>query len=197
MEGMSTLVDTLESLGDALIALGGGAFSDEGMRLAGDDDLLVVLAAAARVARGAEALMVEVVAQIDDRSDRVPHADRLTTRYGCRSLGELVQRTTRVSARTASEMIRAAHAVQQPVAPSTGEVLPAEFPQMREALAAGDVGVDGVTAVAVPFRGSIAGRVALLAADEELAASARGKGADGAPPASADELRALARVWAM
>ncbi|HWM17537.1 MAG TPA: DUF222 domain-containing protein, partial [Microbacterium sp.] len=79
----------------------------------------------------------------------------------------------------------------------TGEVLPAEFPQMREALATGDVGLDGVVAVALPFRGSIAGRVALLAADEELAASARGTGADGAPPASADELRAQACVWAM
>ena len=46
------------------------------------------------------------------------------------------------------------------------------------------------------FRGCLAGRAELLAADEELAAAARGEGVDAAPPASADELRALARVWA-
>ena len=46
------------------------------------------------------------------------------------------------------------------------------------------------------FRGCLAGRVELLAADEELAAAACGEGADAAPPASADELRACAQVWA-
>ena len=67
---------------------------------------------------------------------------------------------------------------------------------MREALRDGQVGVDGVVGVVGAFRGCLAGRVELLAADEELAAAACGEGADAAPPASADELRAFAQVWA-
>jgi hypothetical protein len=51
-------------------------------------------------------------------------------------------------------------------------------------------------AVVGAFRSSAVGRADLLAADEELASAARGEGADAAPPASADELRALAQVWA-
>ena len=37
------------------------------------------------------------------------------------------------------------------VAPSSGEVLPSDLPQMREAMAAGHVGVDAVVAVAKPL----------------------------------------------
>ena len=68
---------------------------------------------------------------------------------------------------------------------------------MRAALAAVEVGVDGVIAVAGPLLACGAGTAAIHAADEEIAATARGEGADAAPPASADELRALATVWAM
>ena len=66
---------------------------------------------------------------------------------------------------------------------------------MRAALAAVEVGVDGVIAVAGPLLACDAGPAAVHAADEEIAATARGEGADAAPPASADELRALATVW--
>ena len=58
------------------------------------------------------------------------------------------------------------------------------------------MGIDGVIGVVGAFRGCNAGRAGLLAADEELAAAACGEGADAAPPASADELRAFAQVWA-
>ena len=141
---------------------------------------------------GADALLSEAVAQVIEREDRAAHPDRLTTRHGCRNVGELVQRATRVSGRTASDVIAAAKAVGRRVATSTGELLPAEFPRLRDALGAAEVGIDGVVGVAAAFRGCLAGRAALLAADEELAAAARGEGVDAAPPASADELRALA-----
>ncbi len=140
--------------------------------------------------------MSEAVAQVLERDDLRPHPDRVTTRHGCRNAVELVQRATRVSARTASDVIATAKAVGRHVAISTGELVPAEFPRMRDALRDGQVGVDGVVGVVGAFRGCLAGRVALLAADEELAAAARGEGVDGAPPASADELRACAQVWA-
>ena len=140
--------------------------------------------------------MSDAAAQVLEREDRAAHPDRLTTRHGCRNVGELIQRATRVSRRTASDVMATARAVGRQVAGSTGELLPAEFPRLREALRAGQVSLDGVVGVVVAFRGCIVGRVELLAADEELAAAACGDGADAAPPASADELRAYARVWA-
>jgi hypothetical protein len=70
---------------------------------------------------------------------------------------------------------------------------------MREALASGHVGVDGLLAVVGPLAqvATVAGRAAHLAADEELAAAARGEGLDAAPPACANDLRVFATVWAM
>ena len=107
-----------------------------------------------------------------------------------------MQRATRVSGRTASEVVAAANAVQQSVALSTDEVLPAPYPAIRAALSAGHVGIDGVIAVAGAFRGCQTGRAEMLAADSELAAATCGEGVDAAPPASADELRAMAQAWA-
>jgi hypothetical protein len=193
---MTNLADALKELGDALAKVASAGVGEGALRASDDTEVLRTLAAAGRMRRSAEAVMVEAAAVIVDRDGGVGHADRLTTRYGCRNMSELVQRATRVSSRTASDLISAASAVQQPVALSTGEVLPAQFPGMRAALAAGEVGIDGVTAVTGAFRGCAAGRAEMLAADVELAAAACGEGADAAPPASADELRALASVWA-
>ena len=121
--------------------------------------------------------MSEAVAQVLERDDLRAHPDRLTTRHGCRNVGELVQRATRVSARTASDVIATAKAVGRHVAVSTGELLPAEFPRMREALGATGRWASmawsawpGHSAAAWP------GGSQLLAADEELAAAACGEG---------------------
>jgi hypothetical protein len=67
---------------------------------------------------------------------------------------------------------------------------------LRETLIDGHVGVDGVVAVTGPLHPLGVGRDAILAADEELAAAARGDGADDAPPLPADDLHAQALVWA-
>jgi hypothetical protein len=101
-----------------------------------------------------------------------------------------------VSGRTATNLDVAARAVQRSTALSTGELLPAEFPRLRTALAAAHVGLDGIVAVASAFRRTGAGRAGVLAADEELAAAARGEGEGAAGSATADELGAMARVWA-
>ncbi|HEX5730141.1 HNH endonuclease signature motif containing protein [Microbacterium sp.] len=193
---MTNLADALDALGDALADVTQTAFAAGGLRACGDDVLPAVLAAAGRLRREAEAILSEAAAHVLEREDLAAHADRLTTRYGCRNVVELVERATRVSGRTASDVITAARAVGRPVAVSTGALLPAEFPRLREALRVGEVGLDGVVGVVGAFRGRVVGRVELLAADEELAAAACGQGADAAPPASADELRSYAQVWA-
>lgn len=193
---MTNFAEALAGIGDALAALSAAALADDGLRARDDRELLAVLAAAGRVQRFAEALMIEAVAHVRERDEVRPHADRVTTRYGCRNVGELVQRATRLSSRSASGLAAAARAVHRSTATATGEVLPAEFPRLRAALAAGGVGADGIIAIASAFRHAAVGRADLLAADEELAAAASGAGVDAAGPATADELGALAQVWA-
>ncbi|WP_314504105.1 DUF222 domain-containing protein [uncultured Microbacterium sp.] len=192
---MSSFATTLERVGDDLLRVVDEVFA--GSRGLSEKEVLEVMAAAARIVRAGEALLVETTGQVCDRSDGLPTAERVTTRFGCRSTGELVQRVTRISKQRATDLVRSGRAVMQPVALTSGEMLPAALPAMRDALMAGEVGVDGVVAVAGPLLSSVAGTAAILTADAELAATARGEGADAAPPPSAEDLRAMATVWAM
>ena len=118
---------------------------------------------------------------------------------GCRTGGELLERTTRMSRSRVQDSLRAARGVRRAMAPSSGELLEPEFPALRSALAEAVVGVDAANAIVGSLTAALprAGRSAVLAADEELAASARGDGADAAPPAVAEELRTMAQVWAI
>ena len=106
---MTNLADALDALGDALADVAAAVF-DDGLRVCGDDELLAVLAAAGRLRRGADAVLSEAVAEVLEREDQRSHPDRVTVRHGCRNVGELIQRATRVSARTAAEVIVTAKA---------------------------------------------------------------------------------------
>jgi len=196
---MKDLAAALEAVDVVLAAAVEEAFVSGTARSGSDDELLAVLGVAARIGRRAEALQIESAGEIDFRSSVQPRDERLTTRFGCRSASELVQRVTRISSQSASDLVKSGRAVVREVAPSSGETLPAGYPAMREALASGHVGVDGLLAVVGPLArvAHAAGRTAHLAADEELAAAARGEGVDAEPPACANDLRAFATVWAM
>ncbi|MCW3492533.1 HNH endonuclease signature motif containing protein [Microbacterium sp. SSM24] len=194
---MDALADTLQQVERLLGDAATGVFDGAGLRAADDPELLGLLAQVAAVSRLVDAVLVGVVGEVVVRADAAPHAERITTVHGCRSVKELVQRVTRQSSRTVAEVLRGAGAVAQPVAPTTGEVLPAAYPAMREALASGAVGVDGLAAVVAALDGAGCAAQARRAAEAELAAAARGAGCDGAPPPGADELRVQAQVWAM
>ncbi|MGZ0712052.1 DUF222 domain-containing protein (plasmid) [Coraliomargarita sp. W4R53] len=196
---MQDLLDTLHSLDARLAGVVSEVFGGHAVSLLADVQVLEITAVAAQIARRAEALLIESAAEIEERCSAVPHAERLTTTHGCRSVSELLQRVTRCSGRTVAGVITASRAVVEDVALSSGQRLPAEFPRMRDALAAGAVGVDGMLAIVQPLARTVgtAGRAAHIAADEELAAVACGEGMDAAPPACADDLRAQATVWAM
>ncbi|MGZ0710539.1 DUF222 domain-containing protein (plasmid) [Coraliomargarita sp. W4R53] len=196
---MQHLLDTLHSLDARLAGAASEVFGGHAVSLLSDAQVLEITAVAAQIARRAEALLIESAAEIEERCSAVPHAERLTTTHGCRSVSELLQRVTRCSGRTVAGVITASRAVVEDVALSSGERLPAEFPRMRDALAAGAVGVDGMLAIVQPLARTVgtAGRAAHIAADEELSAVACGEGMDAAPPACADDLRAQATVWAM
>lgn len=197
IEGMDDLATRLEALDAMLGELTAETLDGDLLRAVHDDQLVRALGVAARIGRRAEAIVVESASHVDSRSQAPAASERMTTRLGCRSTNELVQRATRMSSRRAAEVLKAARAVAQPIAPSSGERLPSDFPGMRGALGVGAVGVEGVLAVAGPLGDALrtAGRAAVLAADEELAIAARGEGAEPAPPV--DGLRALATVWAM
>lgn len=188
-----TLTEVTEMLGEVVREVVDGG---RGERL-DDAAVLDLLASAAHVGRLAEALMIEGAAQVELRSDRTPADERMTLRHGCRSVNELVQRATRHSSSTVSDALRAARAIARSTAPSTGELLPARYPRLRGALATGALGIDGASAIVRALDSAVCSEPARLAADQELAASARGEGADGGPAPSADDLRNQAAVWAM
>src|SRR5918993_130438 len=73
---------------------------------------------------------------------------------------------------TVSDYERAARAVHEHIAPSTGERLPSDYPCLRAAMVDGTIGSDGLVAAIAPLAhvAADAGRAAHLAADEELAA---------------------------
>jgi hypothetical protein len=193
--------DLLAALEDADRALGWSAAHAVDERcLEGVPDAVVlqVGALAAAIARRAEAVLVAVAEQVDERCDTSYADEKLCHRMGCRTPDELLRRVTRSSGRTVAGLRATARALARPLLPSSGERRECDYPAIRRALAQGHVGVDGAAAMLRPLQamGGRAGWEAVAAADEELAAAASGEGADAAPPADADELRDIARVWA-
>jgi hypothetical protein len=192
---MKELVDGLRTLRDQTVEVSRGIDAVGGLA---DADLVELLTVAGDVQRLLDAVVIETVGEVEARSDSAVTEERMTARLGCRDVPELVERTTRCSRSTAGRYRRAAKATRRATSIVTGEILPAPLPAARDALLGGELGLDGLLAVAGPLQG-IGGRAEhemLLLADASLAAQARGEGPDAAPPASADVLRMHAQAWA-
>ena len=159
---MDNLAAALEAVDAALGRVVDEVFATDVVQGVSDAVLITLLGVSARIARRTEALQIECAAHIDYRSSVPVRDERMTTQFGCRSASELVQRVTRVSSRSAAEIVKAGRAVIREVAPSSGEVLPSDYPAMRGALASGHVGLDGLLAVVGPLAqvASVAGRSA-------------------------------------
>ncbi|MFT4219220.1 MAG: DUF222 domain-containing protein [Microbacterium sp.] len=194
---MESIADTLSDLHARVAEVIGETLRSHAVHYSSDDELASAVARAGDLVREVEALLVESVAELAERSRALSRDARLTTRVGCHNVNELVQRLTRCSPQTAGRLERAAKAVAPEWDPITAEERPAKLPAMRDAMLDGEVGVDGVLAVAGPLL-AMRDRVArdkVLLADEVLAAAARGEGPDAAPPACADLLKLQAQVW--
>lgn len=195
---MTFSIGTLSSLRSAAAEAVDDALRAGAIHASSDFELADTLAVAGDLLRLVEALLIEGAAEVAERSGSLARDERLTTRLGCHDVNELLQRLTRCSPQTAGRIERAQKAVAQQWDAVTGEPRPARLPALREALVDGDVGLDGVLAVAGPLL-AMRDRVAserLLIADAILAAQARGKGPDAAPPGCPDLLRTQAQVWA-
>ncbi|WP_243077200.1 DUF222 domain-containing protein [Microbacterium sp. SS28] len=192
-QSIAALRDTVEQVrGLAAEVVGAG-----GMRGALDTELADATVLIGELGRFVDALLIEATGEVTRRS-RTPERDqRLTTRMGCHDVSELLQRLTRIGPGSAARLQRGARAVlvEQRL---DGAPQPPRLPAMRDALIDGEVGLDGLLAVAGPLdaMGDRVGRDDLLLADTVLAAEARGEGPDAAPPACADLLRVQALAWA-
>ncbi|PVE98620.1 HNH endonuclease signature motif containing protein [Microbacterium sp. TPD7012] len=179
-----------------------GVLRADAVRVLSDAEKMELLRVAGDVQRVVDALVVETVASTDVDFARS---------FGCASMNELLQRALRTDAAGAGRVVRAAKAVHRETEFTSGAPLPALWPQMRQALLDGVVGVAGLLAATVPVEqaGRRIGPEDRLRADAELAAFARGfaadtdtdadadadaDDADAAPPATPEDLRLLAKV---
>lgn len=162
-----------------------------------DDELLAVTASIEVVGRVVDAHRAACAGEIDERSRAELGSERLSSRRGCRSASELVERVTQVSGGEARRRIALGASTRGRVG-FTGESLEAVFPGVAAALAEGVLGADAAGTIVReldrPRR--VAGAVAFAVAERELVAAALGAGDAGVVRASADELRVQAQAWA-
>ena len=199
MEGMDLLTAPLDDLLAQASLLVRECADGRMLERATEHELARHLSAIGELSRLTEALLVDAVGEVSRRSEHGYRDDFMTTHLGCASVTELVETLTRVDSRTAARLHRAARAVRPDVSTTTGEILAPPFPDVREAMLDGVVGVDGILAIADPLQAS-SPRIAPAArrdAEAVVVAEARGTGADGAPPASAGILRVHAQAWAL
>jgi hypothetical protein len=194
---MEALIDTLRGVIDRTRDGVAEGLADGAIGGASESELLDLMVLVGELGRLHDAILIESIGEVARRSETPERDLRLTTRMGCHDVGELVQRLTRMAPASASRLQRAARAVAIPQS-ILGESLPPVLPAMRAALMDGEVGLDGLLAVAGPLAGlgDRVGRHLVLTADAVLAAEARGDGPDGAPTACAGVLRVQAQVWA-
>ncbi|MGA0567974.1 DUF222 domain-containing protein [Rathayibacter sp. KR2-224] len=165
----------------------------------GDDALVAAMAAIENLGRTVDALRVAVAAEAAERSRRVLGSDRLSAKHGCRTAYELIARVTQVAERTAVQRCRIGAGVRGRHA-LTGEVLPPRFPAVAEAVGAGQVGVDAVSAImsALSPVENRAEPVLLEAAERALVGCVLGVDTatgERVTPFTADQTRVQALQW--
>lgn len=193
---MNSIVAALEEVATGLAAVLDGEVRSDALTSLDDAALGEILRAGGDVKRLLEALLIESVSEVEARSAGL-RDERFTTRQGCRSTNELLQRTVGVDARDGARLAKASKAVRRHVDICTGAPLPPRWPQLREALLDGVIGLDGMLAATAPIEqaGPRIGDADRLRADAELATHARGDALGaGGPAATAEDLSILSRV---
>jgi hypothetical protein len=180
---MATTDSLLESISRALREQSAGVAS-----LLTDDQLLAHIDQVEVVGRLVDALRVDAATEVDARSGRERGDASLSRRHSCPTGAALVEIVTRVSASEAGRRIRVGRALA-PRFSITGEVLPAEFALVGEALISGVIGMDAA-AVVIRHLGA-----ASRAADPERLLAAEQNLVDEARHHTADYVAIQARAW--
>ncbi|MFK0403403.1 DUF222 domain-containing protein [Microbacterium sp. NPDC090225] len=170
-----------------------------------DAEKMEVLRAAGEVARRVDAVIAETVGSVDQRPAGSGEL-AFCGRFGCRTMNELIQRVLRTDAAGSARVVKAGKIVRRELDYSSGALLPARWPALRETLLEGAVGIAGLLAATGPVEqaGPRIGAADRLRADAELAEYARGlvavdgsdvdAAADAGPPATPEDLKLLSRV---
>ncbi len=186
----------LQELPGAVGELLGSALGDDAQRALSDEDLVDALRAAEQLGRWADAARLMLAGEVGRRADSDFGDDRITTRFGCGSPAELLERATLVSGITARARLRDADLVTTRVT-MTGQLRPAQLDRARHDLAGGRLSADALRVIADALR-PIQARCSvedLAAAEHELMDAAVGR--DAQPPCSIHELGIMAATWAL
>jgi len=181
MRGMDLLAQPLEDLRSQVSAAVRAASAERAFERATETDLAGQVAAIAELGRLVDALLVDAVGEVARRSENAFRDERMTSHLGCHDVSELLQTLTRQEPRSVARLQRAAKAVRTEIADTTGELLEAPFPSVRDAMLDGMVGVDGILAITGPFVQTAprVPNVVRAQAADVVVAEARGEGPDG------------------
>lgn len=161
-----------------------------------DETLLETTGALERLGRWLGAMQVAVAAEVDHRSRHELGTEGLAATKGCRNSTELLERVTLSSSETISQRLKIGRNTRTRYS-LVGEQLPASYPHVAEALAAGTLGLDsahtiirGLTSVASVVDGG-----SILVAEYELVSAATGSAPESPYPCTADDTRIQTDVW--
>src|SRR5690606_3938674 len=128
--------------------------------------------------------------------------DKITEKYGWARPVDLVRVLTRTDTRDANRVVKTARLLSRTRGMTSGEFLPARYPELRAAMVDGVIGVAGLLAAMEPLEQSRKRILdeARLEADRQLARLARGITDDAGEPDSPgplpvpEDLRLLSKV---
>ena len=143
---VTQILEQLDRLLEDLCASPEMASGFDGMR---GSDLVSGLKAGGSVRRRLDAVLTGLTGQAENR-DRRRADERVASQVGCRDVTELLRRALRVDAATARRFVHAARATHREMILSSGELAPAAYPALAEALRDGVISVPGLLAATGP-----------------------------------------------
>lgn len=169
-------MSTAEAIAEATRALASAAH--EPAAALGDEQLCTRADEVERLGRLVDALRVEVAAELDSRS-RFDSMEQLARRHGLAGGVYLLEFLTRISQREAARRVRLGRGIAPDVS-LAGEVLPAAFPLVGEAVQRGEIGTDAAAAIIrnLTEAGRTASPAQLREAEAHLVDAARSTSAD-------------------
>ncbi|MCX7522564.1 DUF222 domain-containing protein [Microbacterium sp. STN6] len=190
-------MNTTSGFSDAtqLLRCGDGRSADA--RALTDDELIAETVAVEELGRLVDARRLVLAAEIAHRSRRELAGEGLAARRGCRNPNELLQRLTLAGPSTVEMRMRLGACLRR--RPTlTGADAPALFPAVASAVADGTLGADAAAAIVAALRPVLntAHPAHIASAESELVAAATGAAPESPAPATAEDIRLQAQVWA-
>lgn len=172
---MHKVVEQLKGLEESLDVVARGAFEDELIHELSNADLAELLVACGRMQRRIEGMQIESTVTVVERSAPM-RDDRITLAYGCSTPTDLLRMLTLCDSHAARRLVRTARWMRRERSMTEGCFLPAKYPQLRDAMVSGDVGVAGLVAAIAPLdqSGPRILEAELQEADRQLGAFVRG-----------------------